>query len=127
MNDAERLILIVEDDKVHAAALHPALEAAGYAVQRITDAVSGLIAVEARLPVAIVLDWQQPYMTGRLFVRALREGLARPPPVVAIDGSSDPAAVLAEGAAVVLVPSDDPTPVVRAVQAVLSSEPGASQ
>ena len=126
MDDAERHILIVEDDETHGAALSVALAAAGYAVQRSTDAVSGLLAVEARLPAAIVLDWQLPFVGGQLFVRALREGLETPPPVVAIDGSGDPAVALAAGAAAVLAPSDDPTLVVRAVRTLLTPEAGPS-
>ena len=126
MDDAERHILIVEDDAAHAAALSVALAAAGYAIQRSTDAVSGLVAVQARRPAVIVLNWQLPFVGGQVFVRALREGLATPPPVVAVDASGDPAAALAAGAAVVLPPTDDPTPVVQAVRTLLTPEAGPS-
>lgn len=65
-------ILVVDDDPVTLAIFRDILVAEGYGVAIAADAESGLAAVEAAHPAAVVLDLRLPLADGLEFLRRLR-------------------------------------------------------
>ncbi len=114
------LVLIVDDDAEQAERIAATLEAAGFRTFRAADAVEGLVAVEERQPDLVVLDWELPFIDGSIFLRALRAGLERPPPVVVL-APADIAAqtVLQAGAASYVPTPPEPQELLEAVRAAL--------
>jgi len=114
------LVLIVDDDVAQAEQVAAVLEAVGFRTVRAADAVEGLVAVEERQPDLVVLDWQLPFIDGRIFIRALRAGLERPPPVVVLAPPEVAAeAVLQAGVAARVTTPPEPGDLLQAVRAAL--------
>ena len=114
------LVLIVDDDVAQAEQVAAVLEAVGFRTVRAADAVEGLVAVEERQPDLVVLDWQLPFIDGRIFIRALRAGLERPPPVVVLAPPEVAAeAVLQAGGAARVTTPPEPGDLLQAVRAAL--------
>ncbi len=114
-------ILIVAADAVQATALSRALTAAGYAVSHRRDGFAGLIAVEQEQPALVVLTWDLPFITGAIFLQALRAGLDRPPPVVALGAAEVAGYGHPPGVAAALPLPVDGAALVRVVRALLGA------
>nr|WP_051061816.1 response regulator transcription factor [Nocardiopsis chromatogenes] len=84
-------VLVVEDEPAVRDAVAGALEIEGYEVRRATDGATGLEAVRAWPPDAIVLDLLMPFMDGLTMCMRLRERGDRTPVLVltARDAVSD--------------------------------------
>lgn len=114
------LVLIVDDDAAQAEQVAAALEAAGFRTLRAADAVEGLVAVEEQQPDVIVLDWELPFIDGSIFIRALRAGLERPPPVVVLAPPTLAAETILQLGAAACVPTPpEPQELRQAVHAAL--------
>ena len=81
-------ILIIDDQEEVRDAFSRALALDGYATRAAESADSGMQAVEAMEPDAILLDLMMPMVNGLGFLRRLRETHRRTP-VVVITGKSD--------------------------------------
>jgi len=81
-------ILVVEDDRAVQKALRRLFEAEGYTVEAAFDGESGLGAVDAAAPTAVVLDLRLPKVSGRDVCRAIKE---RAPalPVIVLSAATD--------------------------------------
>ncbi len=114
------LILIVDDDAEQAERVATTLEGAGFRTLRVADAVEGLVAVEERQPDLVVLDWELPFIDGSIFIRALRAGLERPPPVVVLAPPEIAVDVVLQTGAAACVPTPpEPQALLQAVRAAL--------
>ncbi|MBB5433261.1 response regulator transcription factor [Nocardiopsis composta] len=93
-------VLVVEDEPAVREAVAEALELEGYRVRCATDGGTGLEAVAARPPDAIVLDVLMPFMDGITMCRRLRERGDRTPVLIltARDAVGDRVAGLDAGA-----------------------------
>ena len=117
-------ILVVDDDAGEAAAAVQALTTAGYGVSLCRDGLAGLTAVEDERPRLVVLDWDLPFLTGAIFVFAVRTGLAKPRPMVTVlHAEDDPATAQAVGTSAILSRPLDVAALVRTVHALLGGEP----
>jgi two-component system chemotaxis response regulator CheY len=67
-----RICLIVDDSRVVRKAIRQILEDNGFGVEEAEDGARALTVCRARLPDAILLDWNMPVMSGIEFLRALR-------------------------------------------------------
>ena len=115
-----QLLLVVDDDPAEAALIADALTAAGYTVITRPDGLRGLLAVEDQPPALIILDWALPFLTGEIFLYALRTGLPRPPPVVVLaDHVDEVVAMQAAGTHTVLLRPVDPAILLSTVQRLL--------
>jgi two-component system, OmpR family, phosphate regulon response regulator PhoB len=77
-------VLLISNDSDPAGAAAGALVAGGYDVRREHDSIAGLIAVEEWRPDLVVLDWCMPFISGSIFLYALKTNLERPPEVIAL-------------------------------------------
>ncbi|MFO0557056.1 MAG: response regulator [Polyangiales bacterium] len=77
-------VFVIDDDELAQRLMAVAIERAGYAATRFSDASSALSAIEREAPSAVVLDLQMPSMDGFAFLHALRanERFARLPVIV---------------------------------------------
>ncbi len=92
-------ILVVDDEPQMHRFLRPALEAAGYAVERADTAAEGLRLAASRAPDAVLLDLGLPDLDGQLVLARLR-GFSTVPVIVlsARDREADKIAALDGGA-----------------------------
>ena len=67
-----RICLVVDDSRVVRKVARRILEGTGFGVEEAADGACALAACRARLPDAILLDWNMPVMSGIDFLRALR-------------------------------------------------------
>jgi two-component system chemotaxis response regulator CheY len=76
-----RTCLIVDDSRVVRKVARRILEGTGFGVEEAEDGACALTACRAKLPDAILLDWNMPVMSGIEFLRALRAefGPDKPP------------------------------------------------
>jgi DNA-binding response OmpR family regulator len=89
MTDADRTILIVEDDDLLRDAFKIFLEDAGYQVLDAGTAESALTVAGERFPALVILDLGLPDRPGLEVVREIRENPAlRETPVIALTGRS---------------------------------------
>jgi two-component system, chemotaxis family, chemotaxis protein CheY len=65
--------LVVDDSRVIRKVARKILEDLNFAVDEAADGAEALAAVRARMPDAILLDWNMPVMSGIEFLRALRQ------------------------------------------------------
>src|SRR5712692_2384269 len=94
-----RQILVVDDDEPETAATVATLRQAGYATTFASTSAAGLRVVGRGQPDVVVLDWEMPFIDGRIFLETLRIGLRRMPAVVVLAGQDvDQAEVLRLGA-----------------------------
>lgn len=78
------LILVVDTHAQRARQVQHALLRNGYRVEWCADSVDALISVEENQPALVVLNWNMPFITGDIIMRAMQTGLRTPPPVVAL-------------------------------------------
>jgi two-component system nitrogen regulation response regulator NtrX len=81
-------VLIIDDDASIREALKMILEYEGFETASAPDAVSGLAAIEARRPDAVLLDIKMPGMDGMEALDRIG-ALENPPPVLMISGHGD--------------------------------------
>jgi DNA-binding response OmpR family regulator len=82
---ANRTILVVEDDLAIGGFLSMGLEDAGYTVQVISNGAVALNAIQQTLPALILLDFQLPSLSGDQILRRMRASNAlRTIPVIVI-------------------------------------------
>jgi two-component system KDP operon response regulator KdpE len=99
MNAATARILVVDDEPQMHRFLRPALEAAGYGVERADTAAEGLRLAASRSPDAVLLDLGLPDMDGQALLTRLRAFSAVPVIVLsARDREADKVAALDGGA-----------------------------
>ena len=67
-----RTCLVVDDSRTVRKVVRRILEGTGFGVQEAEDGAGALTACRAKLPDAILLDWNMPVMNGIDFLRALR-------------------------------------------------------
>jgi DNA-binding NtrC family response regulator len=91
-------ILVVDDDRETAEILQAALQLEGHTVRTAADGLSGLQAVDQRLPDVCILDVEMPVMSGpELSHRMLLEDLGKDQvPVLLASGIGDLPAVAAQ-------------------------------
>jgi two-component system, chemotaxis family, chemotaxis protein CheY len=78
-----RTCLVVDDSRVVRKVARRMLEGNGYHVVEAGDGEQALAAVRARMPDAVLLDWNMPVMNGLEFLQALRREFGpEKPPVV---------------------------------------------
>ncbi len=65
--------LIVDDSKVIRMVAKKILDELGFATEEAADGQLALDACKAKMPEAVLLDWNMPVMNGIEFLRALRE------------------------------------------------------
>jgi len=66
-------ILVIDDDPAILSTVADILLDEGYTVQKASNGVEGLAALEQRSPALILLDMRMPVLDGWGFVQALRE------------------------------------------------------
>jgi len=66
-------VLVVDDEEDFHVILRRILEAGGYKIVSAMSAEEGLRMLEAFLPVAVLVDWNLPGISGLDFVKHLRE------------------------------------------------------
>jgi two-component system, chemotaxis family, chemotaxis protein CheY len=76
--------LVVDDSRVVRRAARRMLEGHGFAVTEAGDGAEALAACRARLPDAVLLDWNMPVMDGITFLRAARAEFGAERPVVVL-------------------------------------------
>lgn len=98
MSGASRILVVDDEPQIHRF-LRPALEAAGYAVERADTAMEGLHLAASRAPEAVLLDLGLPDMDGQEALGRLR-GFSAVPVIVlsARDREADKIAALDGGA-----------------------------
>jgi two-component system chemotaxis response regulator CheY len=76
-----RTCLVVDDSRVVRKVVRRILEGTGFGVLEAEDGALALTACRAKMPDAILLDWNMPVMNGIEFLRALRAefGPDKPP------------------------------------------------
>ncbi len=74
--------LVVDDSRVVRRIARRILEECGFSVAEAADGKLALEACRARMPEAILLDWNMPVMNGIEFLRALRQEFGPDHPVV---------------------------------------------
>ncbi len=74
--------LIVDDSKVVRLVARKILTELGFEVSEAADGQAALDQCTARMPDAILLDWNMPVMTGIEFIRALRKAPGGDAPTV---------------------------------------------
>lgn len=74
--------LIVDDSKVIRLVARRILEELGFAISEAVDGQDALKACQAKMPDAILLDWNMPIMSGIDFLRELRKCQGGDTPVV---------------------------------------------
>lgn len=67
-----KTFLVVDDSRVVRKVARRILEGFGFAVEEAEDGAQALTACRAKLPDAILLDWNMPVMNGLEFLHALR-------------------------------------------------------
>ncbi len=65
-------VLVVDDSAVIRKVARRMLERMGYAVEEAEDGLDALNACQARMPDAVLLDWNMPRMDGLTFLKTLR-------------------------------------------------------
>jgi len=78
----ERTCLIVDDSRVVRLVARRILEGTGFDVEEAEDGARALTACRAKMPDAILLDWNMPVMNGIDFLRALRREFGPDNPTV---------------------------------------------
>ncbi len=76
--------LVVDDSPVVRKAARRMLERLGFAVEEAGNGAEALAACRARLPRAVLLDWNMPVMDGLQFLRAARAEFGPDRPVVVL-------------------------------------------
>jgi two-component system chemotaxis response regulator CheY len=69
---SDRVCLVVDDSRVVRKVARRMLEGTGFGVREAEDGACALTACRAKMPDAILLDWNMPVMNGIDFLRALR-------------------------------------------------------
>lgn len=97
MSDATpRKILIIDDSQLAIMMLHDGLRQNGFEVAIASDGDEGLQMLKHESPDLIVLDMHLPSMSGREFLKALKDLPNDPPIPVIILTASDPVQDLAD-------------------------------
>jgi two-component system chemotaxis response regulator CheY len=82
--------LVVDDSRVVRKVARRMLEGTGFGVEEAEDGACALTACRAKMPDAILLDWNMPVMNGIDFLRALRREFGpNNPPVLFCTTESD--------------------------------------
>jgi two-component system chemotaxis response regulator CheY len=85
-----RTCLVVDDSRVVRKVARRMLEGTGFGVEEAEDGACALSACRAKMPDAILLDWNMPVMNGIDFLRALRREFGPDnPPVLFCTTESD--------------------------------------
>ncbi len=79
-------VLVVDDDALFRAYVRSVLEASGYRVVEAEDGFSGLAAMRASRPAAVVLDVNMPRLSGYEVCRAIREEHGPDLPLIFVSG-----------------------------------------
>ncbi len=74
--------LIVDDSKVIRMVAKKILDELGFGTEEAADGQIALDACKAKMPEAVLLDWNMPVMNGIEFLRALREHPGGDAPIV---------------------------------------------
>jgi two-component system, chemotaxis family, chemotaxis protein CheY len=74
--------LIVDDSKVIRMVARRILDGLGFSITEAADGRKAIEACQAKMPDAILLDWNMPVMSGIEFLRALRKMAGGAAPVV---------------------------------------------
>lgn len=90
----QKVIALIEDEKIISQLLVKKLEAAGYAVKTADDGESGILLVKKLNPDLILLDMMLPHIDGFGVLEALRDGKIIPRiPLIIISNSGQPVEV----------------------------------
>jgi two-component system chemotaxis response regulator CheY len=81
---AQATWLVVDDSRVIRKAARRMLEGFGFVVEEAADGAEALRACRARLPSAVLLDWNMPVMDGIAFLRAARQEFGPDQPIVVL-------------------------------------------
>lgn len=123
------LVLVIEDDEAHRAALSRELGHAGYAVAIAPDGVEGLITAVRLRPTAVIVDAALPGLDGPTTVRRMRfDPLLRDTPCLLLmpaGGGGTGLLALDAGADAYAHRTDDPALVVARVTAMLGGSAAA--
>ena len=76
--------LVVDDSRTVRKAARRILEKLGFAVAEAGDGAEALTACRARMPQAVLLDWNMPVMDGLQFLRAARAEFGPDQPIVVL-------------------------------------------
>ena len=76
--------LVVDDSRTVRKAARRILEKLGFAVAEAGDGAEALVACRARMPQAVLLDWNMPVMDGLQFLRAARAEFGPDQPIVVL-------------------------------------------
>ncbi len=79
---SQRSCLVVDDSRVVRKVARRILEGMGFGVDEAEDGACALTACQAKLPDAVLLDWNMPVMNGIEFLRALRGKFGPDHPIV---------------------------------------------
>lgn len=82
--DSQGTCLVVDDSRVVRKAARRMLEKHGFTVEEAGDGAEALAACRARLPRAVLLDWNMPVMNGLEFLKAARQEFGPEHPVVVL-------------------------------------------
>ncbi|PIU18126.1 MAG: hypothetical protein COT18_11110 [Elusimicrobia bacterium CG08_land_8_20_14_0_20_59_10] len=118
-------ILIIDDDGIVRDALSVFLTRAGHKVFTAADGANGVQAFKNLVPDLVVLDRDLPLMSGSLVFDKIRE-ISKTAPVLVLSGYNNPeevAAYMRWGAAAFLSKADGLSPVLAAVEKILSADP----
>lgn len=104
--DADRVILIVEDNRTNALILRTMLQKSGYQAVVAMDGAEGVDMAERLKPRLVLLDLHMPRLDGFAAAAEIRRRAgSHPPPIIAVTANVSPevhAACLASGFAAVL-------------------------
>ena len=76
--------LVVDDSRTVRKAARRILEKLGFTVAEAGDGAEALVACRARMPQAVLLDWNMPVMDGLQFLRAARAEFGPDHPIVVL-------------------------------------------
>lgn len=90
-------ILIIDDSQLTIAMLHSGLRQHGFEVAVASDGDEGLLMLKRESPDLIILDMHMPSMSGREFLKALKDLPGDPPVPVIVITASEPTHDLVDG------------------------------
>lgn len=122
-------ILIIEDDEILQDLLAMHLEVEGFRVEAATDGQAGLSILREGRTALIVLDLMMPGMDGLSFMRAVKEEIHAPPPIIVVSAVREEGVdreLLELGVASILRKPTDAEEILRQIHDALTNETHAS-